>query len=205
MFWKFDQQLGMEEPTGLRGGSNNFTSSNAAAYGKRTLCLSSLSSRRCECWYVLLILFVIFTAAGDHWATDAVKLVASSAVKGDGTGTTVVEVVDYDGFMPTINVTLQDFYGQGIVTEHDLFTQLTVPSKSSSQDCGSGPSGNIGGGIIARFEGGVATFADVDAFCAPGGMMFINATTSMGVQPAEFQVLFRRCVIGGECSTLKWW
>lgn len=31
MFWKFDEGLGMEEPTGLR--NNLFTESNIAAYG----------------------------------------------------------------------------------------------------------------------------------------------------------------------------
>lgn len=142
---------------------------------------------------------IIFTVSGYSWATDSVKMVAFSAAQNEDTS--AIEVVDYESYFPAVNVSLHDFYGQKVVTESEGFVQLSVPANSQRQDCGKDYYGNIGGGIVEGFVEGMATFAEMDAFCVPGGVMFINAISDLVLNNTEIEVRFRSCVIGGESKS----
>lgn len=128
------------------------------------------------------------------------KLVTLNESQGLEAG--AVKVVDYDDFLPTLNVSLQDFYGQRVVTESDGFAQLFVTTDPLREYCGTDYGGNIGGGILEKFVDGVATFTGVDAFCIPGGVMFMGVTSTLAMTDTEIEVRFRPCVVGGKkCST----
>lgn len=59
-------------------------------------------------------------------------------------------------------------------------------------------SGYIGGGIVSKFQRGVALFEEVDAFCAPGGVLFLNGTSELVTNSVVLKVTFRDCVMGGK-------
>lgn len=126
------------------------------------------------------------------------KLVASSdaELRYDDT----IAIVDYDNFIPSIILSLQDFYSQPVLTENEGFAQLTVPT-DFHQDCGTTFHGNIGGGIVEQFKEGVANFSEVDAFCRPGGALLLSGVSNLVLDSAEVELSFRPCAVGGECRT----
>ena len=110
----------------------------------------------------------------------------------------VIEVNDYEAHIPTITLTLQDYYGQDVVTESLGYAQLLVPN-NSPQNCQTDHFyGYIGGGIVEQFENGVATFKEVDAFCAPDGVMYLDGTSDLVLNTTVIELNFRSCVVGGE-------
>lgn len=134
--------------------------------------------------------------AGTRWATDSVKLVTLSHPVTNETN--IVEIVDYDTYVPTMSLSLQDYYGQEVVIESDHFAQLTVAT-SLPQDCiTKNFFGYIGGGIVEKFKNGVATFAEVDAFCAPEGVMHLNGISDLVMNSTVIELNFRPCVVGGK-------
>jgi len=105
------------------------------------------------------------------------------------------DVVDYNRPAPSFTATVKDFYEQDVLTESRNFVQLSVP-ENIVRDC-KGFSAFVGGEIVQYFERGQVNFSDVDAFCAPGGFMSLNASTALVSTAATFQFSFRECVRGG--------
>ena len=188
VFWNH-HLVGAQEPTGLRDGNNNFSSSNIAAYG--TFTTTSLFHRLIRGCILIFTIFFYFT--GNLWATNAMALEALH-------DSNVIDIIDYEEFVSTITISLQDFYGQQVVTEYEGFAQLLVSSDSSRQSCGDEFLGNIGGSVLEKFISGIAKFSKVNAFCEPGGVMFMNATSDLNVYGVEIELRFRPCVVGGEYS-----
>jgi hypothetical protein len=150
---------------------------------------------------------------GIQWATEATMIVASAGNTGDdhvyssgGTGddhvySSDVEIVDFEAALPAFSLLLHDFYGQDVVTEESSFAQVLVSGDHLPHDCNAADnSGYIGGGIVTKFNKGVALFADVDAFCAPGGVLYLNGTSDKVSNAAVLKLTFRPCVVGGESS-----
>ncbi len=114
----------------------------------------------------------------------------------------VIAITNYDQSVPTITLYLQDYYHQDVVTEVSGFAQLFVPD-DALHDCKTdGFSGYIGGGIVEKFDKGVATFKDVDALCAPGGVLFVSGTTERVTSGAIIELSFRPCVVGGNVTVM---
>ena len=146
----------------------------------------------------------VVVETGDRWATDAVKLGAFKEQESNNSYT--IEIVDYEVSLPAIMLTLLDFYDQEVVIESEGFAQLSVPANASRQECGANYRGNIGGVIVEKFVNGTAVFAEVDAFCVPEGVMFLDATSDLALHSTDVELRFRPCVVGGkksicECQT----
>jgi hypothetical protein len=150
-------------------------------------------------WFVMGInLIYVLIVAGNRCATDAVKVAAFSEAQ-NNVSNVVIEITDYEKHVPTITLTLKDFYDQDVVTESHGYAQLLVPN-DKPQNCQTEDFyGYIGGGIVEQFKRGVAIFEEVDAFCAPEGVMYLYATSDLVLNSTVIELNFRPCVVGGEC------
>lgn len=133
----------MEEPIGLRGGTNNFTMTNNASYGEAqlppTICAFLLyHSFATGDWFLALDFTFLFLplllCSGAYWATEATKLIAASSanlgeVGWEGEGMLFqsiisIDVVDFEAPLPSFSLALHDYYDQAVVTENSNFAQV---------------------------------------------------------------------------------
>ena len=137
--------------------------------------------------------------SGVSWATEAVRIAIAGDLDNQSNGSQI-EIVNYDEFIPAITVSLHDYYGYVVPTNSTSFVQLLVPTNVQHNCMLEDLSGFIGGTIVKELSSGFAVFDMVDAFCAPGGVLYVSATFEEVAEDATIQLNFRSCVTGGECQ-----
>jgi hypothetical protein len=136
--------------------------------------------------------FRLETVTGRNYATEPVGI----TVGNESTGSLlVIKITDYEVGVPPFSLELHDYYGQTVVTEDSSFAQMLVPL-NMQHDC-KGNSGYIGGTIVSRFLNGEALFSNMEAFCAPGGELWLNGTSDLVSGYARLKLEFRSCEVGG--------
>lgn len=119
---------------------------------------------------------------GPYYATQGVRMKLENAT---------YTVEDYTVPAPPVIMTLTDYYDQTVLTESSAIVQVNeFPSYCHGMDP------YITGGITERFNDGVATFANMAAYCAAGYNMTIGFTTSVVTQSVTAILSFRECKRG---------
>ena len=123
-------------------------------------------------------------------------------VYGPNNISSIINISNYGDYVPVLYMTLDDYYKQVVASDSSSYGQLFVPI-DINHDCKSSESGFIGGGTVRQFQRGVATFSDVDAYCFPGGMLYVNGSTAdLMLTPVMIGLSFRHCVEGGKLLLL---
>lgn len=125
---------------------------------------------------------------GSKWATEA----HHTRLKNAGE---VFAVVDFDNVAPEVEVILQDFYDQVLVT--DSTTLAIVSVAASSGPCYLAP-GIVTGTTTETFFNGSTTFDFLQPLCAPNYTLGLTVTTSSNSVSGDttFEYAFRACVRG---------
>jgi hypothetical protein len=126
---------------------------------------------------------------GPRWATEAHHL----RLLGDQE---VYTVIDYKTYAPLVGVTLEDVYGQAVVTDSTTTATMYVPS-SESASCNEEP-GFLSGSTTVSFVNGTANFTLLEPLCAPNHSLVLAVTSSLVTVAvdAEFEFDFRACSRG---------
>ena len=124
---------------------------------------------------------------GQFYATQGIYLLV-----GDDS---VIDVVDYEYFIPSFNVELVDYYTSRVLSQSEKEVSVeTTPSNCYKS------SGYLAGGTTTIWNGGLATFDRLQAYCAPGHSLnlLISYISSKGnVNPeANLTLMYRHCVRG---------
>jgi hypothetical protein len=141
----------------------------------------------------------LLSILGAYWATEAIRL--EIFYNHTENISNLIYITDYNSHVPSFTLSLKDYYGQKVVTEVLGSVQLFVPTDLPN-NCQSF-SGFIGGGIVQQFENGATNFASVEAYCAPGGTLFLNSSSDLISNNAVIELNFRSCVVGGKAISSK--
>jgi hypothetical protein len=126
---------------------------------------------------------------GPHWATEAHHL----RLLGDQE---VYVIVDYLDFAPLVGVTLEDVYGQAVVTDSTTSANIAV-SPPESDSCNGEP-GLVFGSTTVSFLEGTAVFSALEPLCAPNYSMglAVTAVSDSVANGNSIQFDFRACSRG---------
>lgn len=123
---------------------------------------------------------------GNNVATDANSLTLSEE--------NTYAVIDYDAYVPAIDVYLVDYYGQIVRIES---SGAATASVLTTTKCYDGSVGYVTGGYIAPIQSGTVQFNELGAFCDPGYSMRVNITSSVdSIEVTSFTLNFRPCQRG---------
>jgi hypothetical protein len=126
---------------------------------------------------------------GPYWATEAHHLMLLD----DGG---VYVVVDYTDYAPLVEVKLEDWYGQVVVTDSTTIATVAVPP-SESVTCDNEP-GFVSGSTTVSFENGTAVFSALEPLCAPNHSLVLSITAPLITVTNDtfFEFDFRACSRG---------
>jgi hypothetical protein len=126
---------------------------------------------------------------GSRWATEAHHLRLLD-------GQEVYIIVDYSAFAPLVGVTLEDVYGQAVVTDSTTTATVFVPP-SESNSCADEP-GFLSGSMTVSFMNGTAIFSALEPLCAPNHSMGLAVTALLDSVANETAIEFdfRACSRG---------
>jgi hypothetical protein len=126
---------------------------------------------------------------GPRWATEAHHLRLMGEQE-------VYIIVDYLAFAPIVGVTLDDVYGQTVLTDSTTTAAVSVPP-SESASCDEEP-GFVSGSTTASFVNGTAVFSSLEPLCAPNHSMGLTVTalSDSVANESAFEFGFRACSRG---------
>jgi hypothetical protein len=126
---------------------------------------------------------------GPRWATEAHHL----RLLGDQE---VYIIVGYLEFAPLVGVTLEDVYGQAVVTDSTTTATVSVPPSETST-CDKEP-GFVSGSTTVSFVNGTAIFSALEPLCAPNHSLAlaIAALSDSVANETAIEFYFRACSRG---------
>ena len=130
-----------------------------------------------------------YATYGRNWATEAhhTRLLDDSDL---------IQVVDYGTFAPKVEVIMEDWYNQVVLTDSSTLVTVSVPT-SEVASC-YGQQGFISGTSTVAFSNGTASFLYLEPLCAPNHTLGLVATSSLSsiISFSAFEFGFRSCIRG---------
>lgn len=168
VYWSYFS--GMDEPSRLTNGSNVFVG-NWALYGSLYATEGVRTSLAME------------TSSGD---------IAEPTTHG-ASGENYYLITDYENPLPTLYITLVDYYGSTVLNENSGLSRAEV----TSSYCGK-TDGYLTGDTVDILNNGGAEFNYLDAHCVPtGNLTFrISTTVLLNEFPVDMRLSFRSCKRG---------